>query len=149
MANNDDAARIQELNSARNQKKQYEKQRDSYQARYDSNCEKLKRIKKVKSEVSTIKSSLEAQAKAQKKHAEDPDTYYDWSGDKQQKAYDMYFGTTPGEYTYYISTVDILLDSIVDLETRYENDNLEMLGLIGKVSGWINSLAGKIEKLLN
>ena len=45
--------------------------------------------------------------------------------------------------------VDNLFDAIVDLETQYENDNLEMLGLIGKVSGWINSLAGKIEKLLN
>jgi hypothetical protein len=53
--------------------------------------------------------------------------------------------TTPREYTYYISTVDNLLDAIVDLETQYENDNLEMLGLIGKVSGWITHWPAKLK----
>lgn len=150
MASNDDAAtKQQELNNARYWKGQYEKQLQSYRNRYNSNNGKLERIRKVKTTISGIKDSLEEKARAQKQHAENPDTYYDWNGDKQQSAYNMYFGTTPGEYTYYISTVDNLLDAIVDLETQYENDNLEMLGLIGKVSGWINSLAGKIEKLLN
>jgi len=150
MANKDDAtAKQQELDDARYWKKVYEDRVDSYRTRYNSNNSKLQRIRAVKSTISGIKDSLKEKARSQKKHAEDPDTYYDWNGDKQQSVYNMYFGTAPGEYTYYISTVDNLLDAIVDLETHYENDNLEMLGLIGEVGGWINSLAGKIEKLLN
>lgn len=150
MASKDNAAsKQQELENARSLKRRYEAQLTSYRNRYNSNTEKLKRIRAAKAKVKDIKESLEKSAKAQKKHAEDPDTYYEWSGDKQQDVYDMYFGVTPTEYKNYIAAVDNLLDYIVDLETKYENDNLDMLGLIGEVGGWINSLAGKIEKLLN
>ena len=145
----DEATKQQQVSEKRSQKSRYEQQLESYRARYRSNERKLERIRAAKTTVSNLKGALESRAKAQKKHAENTDTYYDWTGEKQQDVYDMYCGTAPGEYTYYLSMVDNLHDSIVDLETRYENDNLEMLGLIGKVSGWINSLQGEIEKLLN
>lgn len=150
MANyDDDTKRQQELDNARSLKRQYESQRQAYQSRLDSNNNKLARIRSVKKEIRQIKDSVEERARAQKKHAENQDTYYQWSGDKQGKVQDMYAQVTPVEYTYYVYAVDNLLDSIVDLETQYENDNLKMLGLIGEIGGWINSLAGKIEKLLN
>lgn len=149
MANYDDAKRQQELNNAKSLKQQYESQRQAYQSRLDSNNNKLARIRSVKKEIRQIKDSVEERAQAQKKHAENQDTYYQWNGDKQGKVQDMYAQVTPVEYNYYVYAVDNLLDSIVDLETQYENDNLKMLGLIGEIGGWINSLEGKIEKLLN
>lgn len=150
MAGNDDAAsKQQELDRARSQKSRYEQDLASYRSRYDSNNKKLERIRQSKKEISDIKDFLDSRASEQKKHAENPDTYHQWSGNKQQEVYEMYFTVATGEYKYYISMVDNLLDALVDLETQYENDNTEMLGLIGTVAGWINSLAGEIEKLLN
>lgn len=149
MSKNGDTDKDQELADARYWKGQYENRLRSYQNRYNSNNEKLKRIRKVKKAISSAKDTIKDSSKAQKKHATNADTYYEWNGDKQASVYSMYAETVTDEYKTYNKNVDTLLDSIVDLETYYENDNLEMLGLIGEVSGWINSLAGKIEKLLN
>lgn len=149
MVNYDDTKRQRELNYAKSLKREYETQLQSYQRRMESNSNKLERIRSVKAEISQIKSYVEERARIQKRHAEDEETYHQWSGDKQGKVHDLYSQIIPVEYKYYVYTIDNLLDSIVDLETQYENNNLEMLGLIGEVGGWINSLAGKIEKLLN
>lgn len=150
MSNGDDIAKRQrELDNARYLKRQYETQLDSYKSRYNSNNEKLERIRKAKKSISEIKENLEERSNLQKDHAENADTYYEWNGNSKNNVYNMYCETTSEEYKYYIKSIDNLLDSIVDIEIRYENDNMEMLGLIGKVGGWINSLAGEIEKLLN
>lgn len=149
MSNNDDVKRQQELSNAKSLKREYESQLSTYQKRYQRNHDNLERIRQVKSKISQIKQSLEERALLQERHAEKEDTYYEWTGDKQKSVHGMYSQTTPEEYKYYISMVDNLLDNLVDLETEYENDNLEMLGLMGKIGTWINSLASKIEKLLN
>lgn len=141
--------RKQELSEARSKKSKYEAQRAEYDKKVASNNAKIKRLQAAKKDLKAIKARLEQDSKKQKKHSENEDTYYEWTGDKKDDVYSLYASTTVSEYKYYIETVDNALDAIVTEETTLENENFEMFGIIGKLAGWINSLASKIEKLRN
>lgn len=145
----DEQARQEALNQAYYEKRQYEQQKREKQAKYDDNAEKIDRLKEAKKTLKQIKDRLEERAKQQKKDGQNLDTYYEWTGEHRNNAEDMYASIIPSEYLYYIYMVDNVLDAICDEETRLENDNMDLLGIIGKLAGWINSLGNEIQKLLN
>ena len=148
MADNDQK-REQEIQSAKNQKSRYEQQRDELKTKISDNNKKIERLRDAKDKLKEIKRRLKEDSKAQKKHSENDDTYYEWSGDKKDSIVSLYSSTTVSEYNYYIETVDNALDAIDTTETDVENENLESFGIVGKLGSWINSLASKIEKLCN
>lgn len=113
------------------------------------NDRKIARLKPAKSSMQQIKGRLQNRASSQKSVARNDSTYCGWVGSTQQETETLFASDIPKEYSYYIRSVDYVLDAICDEITRLENDNARLLGLIGYLIAAINSILNAMETATN
>ncbi|MBQ8327757.1 MAG: DUF5082 family protein [Lachnospiraceae bacterium] len=138
-----------ELQSARAEKATHESARSSKQTTYNSNLDKISRLKGVKNTLETQKEYAKSKRKSLKNFHESKDNFKDWYGDLYTKIYNNISSTVLPEYDKYIERIDGVLDSVCDEITRLENQNKQLNGDIFRLGSLINSLMNKIETLCN
>ncbi len=106
----------------------------------------LNRLKRYKKEVENQKEEFYLIIKDDKNNSKKKDC---WKGASFDKFNNIMDDVLEEDYKYYNNCLDGILDSINDEMTRLENEILSKLGIIGKLSSWVNSLSNEIENFFN
>lgn len=148
-SNMTDDQRAQELSNARSKKSRYESQKAQKESKYNSNCNKINRLKATKRVLEEQKSIAKDGYTSMKNYAKDEANFSNWTGAKREHAHSTIEGTIVSDYDSYVDRIDDVLDAVNNEITRLQNENLRLNGDILGLASAINSLANTIRNLLN
>ena len=139
----------QELQNARDEKRGYESSKEDKEALYEQNVGKISRLRTVKTNLENQKEYAKDRKDSIGKYVEEPYNFADWYGNMQNNTSAVMSLNIVPYYKSYVERIDEVLDSVNDKITALENKNMQLNGDILRLASLINSLANKIENLLN